>query len=168
MSSGKPIVRQVAWLSLVPQLLLMGVLCLIYRACFDSTLLAVELVMITYLLLSLTLRNCIPRNHRKGIALYKAGKYAQAIEEFKKSDSFFAEHAWIDKYRFLTLLSSSKSSYREMALLNIAFCYSQIGDGTISKEYYLKTLGLFPDSELAKTSLKMMESVQNQLAGGQS
>ncbi len=81
MSSGRPIVRQIAWLSLVPQLLLMGILCIVYRICFDSTLLAVELAMITYLLLSLTLRSCIPRNHRKGIALYKAGKYAQAIEK---------------------------------------------------------------------------------------
>lgn len=35
-------------------------------------------------------------------------------------------------------------------------------------EYYLKMLELFPDSELAKTSLKMMESIENQPAGGQS
>ena len=110
MSSGKPIVRQVAWLSLVPQLLLMGVLCLVYRACFDSTLLAVELAMITYLLLSLTLRNCIPRNYRKGIALYKAGKYVEAIEEFKRSDSFFAEHAWID-------ISLSHTAFFEQELI---------------------------------------------------
>ncbi|PHQ61052.1 MAG: hypothetical protein COC08_06375 [Maribacter sp.] len=51
-------------------------------------------------------------------------------------------------------------SYREMALANIGFCYSQIGDGIKSKEYYERTLKEFPESGLAKSALKMMSAME--------
>lgn len=161
MASRKPIVRQTALLSLVPQLLFMTLLCVIYILFIESKFLAIELALITYLIISISLKLTIPHNHRKGIALYKAGKYEQAIAEFQKSYAFFSKYTWIDKYRFITLLSSCKISYREMALLNIAFCYSQIGDGKNSKDYYLKAIAQFPNSEMANTSLKMIESIEN-------
>jgi len=47
-----------------------------------------------------------------------------------------------------------------MSLLNIAFCYGQIGEGAKSIEYYKKTLTEFPKSEIAKASLKMFESAE--------
>ena len=161
MASSKPIVRQTAWISLIPQLLFMAILCAIYIIFIEPIFLAIELALITYLFLSVTLKFSISHNHRKGIALFKVGKYEQAINEFQKSYSFFSKYTWIDKYRFITLLSSSKISYREMALLNVAFCYSQIGDGKKSKDYYLKTIEQFPNSEMANTSLKMIESIEN-------
>ena len=40
-----------------------------------------------------------------------------------------------------------------MSLLNIAYCYSQSGNGELSKQYYEKALELFPHSELAKSAL---------------
>ena len=46
---------------------------------------------------------------------------SEAINEFQKSYDFFEKNQWVDKYRYLTLLTASKSSYREMALNNIAF-----------------------------------------------
>lgn len=161
MASSKPIVRQMAWLSLVPQLLFMALLCVVYTLFIESNFLAIELSLLTYLIISITLKLSISHNHRKGIALFKAGKYEQAIAEFQKSYAFFSKYTWIDKYRFITLLSSGKISYREMALLNIAFCYSQIGDGKSSKDYYLKTIAQFPNSEMTNTSLKMIESIEN-------
>ncbi|WP_144803871.1 tetratricopeptide repeat protein [Maribacter sp. MAR_2009_72] len=51
-------------------------------------------------------------------------------------------------------------SYREMALANIGYCYSQIGDGKKAKEYYERTLKEFPGSGLAKSALNMMNSVE--------
>ena len=96
------------------------------------------------------------------MTLVKKEKYEQAIEAFQKSYSFFSKYTWIDQYRFITMLSSSKISYREMALLNIAFCYSQIYNGKNSKDYYLKTIQYFPNSEVAKASLKMIRSIKNQ------
>ncbi len=161
MSSGKPIIRQIAWLSFVPQLLFMALLVAIFCLIIDPFVMALEVAMLVYLALSILLRTAIPHNHRKGISLSKANNYIQAIDEYEKSYIFFTKYTWIDKYRFITLLSSSKISYTEMALLNIAFCYSQIGDGNKAKEYYEKTLKQFPNSEIAKTSLQMIASVAN-------
>ena len=47
-----------------------------------------------------------------------------------------------------------------MALLNIAFCYSQKGNGSKAKEYYEKTLQQFPGSEMAKSALRMLNPLQ--------
>ena len=161
MSSGKPIMRQIAWLSILPQFFIMGVLVVIFILFVNPFELALFLAMIVYLTISLILRRCVPHNHRKGVLLYKQGNYIQAIEEYKKSYDFFCKHSWIDKYRYITLLSSSKVSYTEMALLNIAFCYAQSNNAALSKEYYQKVLALFPDSEMAKSSLNMISSFEN-------
>lgn len=91
--------------------------------------------------------------------LTKQEKYLDAIPHFEKSYDFFKKHNWLDKYRYLTLLSSSKMAYREMALNNIAFCYGQAGDGIRSKEYYEKTLREFPDNGMAKVGLKMLNAM---------
>lgn len=162
MSSGKPVVRQIAWLSIVPQLFIMGILVLIFHSFVKPFKSALILAMVTYLAVSLILRSCVPHHHRKGILLYKQGNYVKAIEEFKKSYNFFCRHTWIDKYRCITLLSSSRSSYTEMALLNIAFCYAQAKNAKLSKEYYQKVLEFFPESEMAKSALNMISSFESE------
>ena len=137
MSSGKPVVRQIAWLSLIPQLVLFGLLIFIISLAVKPFETALVYALFVYLLIILIVRYAIPHNHRKGIALYKTGKYLQAIKEFEKSYNFFCRHSWIDKYRFITLLSSSRISYTEMALINMAFCYAQSGDAESSKQYWI-------------------------------
>jgi len=102
-----------------------------------------------------------PKSHREGLKLTKEHKFEKAIPKFENSYKFFTQNNWIDKYRFITLLSSSKMNYREMALCNIAFCYSQIGNGQKSIEYYKKTLEEFPENGLAQTGLKMLTSTEN-------
>lgn len=82
-----------------------------------------------------------------------------AIPHFEKSYEFFARHIWMDKYRYLVMLSSGRLSYREMALINIAFCYGQAGNGIMARGYYERTLQEFPDSSVAKTALKFIGSV---------
>jgi tetratricopeptide (TPR) repeat protein len=157
MSSKKPIVRQTAWVSLLPHLILLALLMYVFSLFIQSFNMAVLSASASYLVISFTLRYTIPRNHRRGIVLFKADKYPQAIEEYKKSYEFFRKHAWIDKYRFITLLSSSRISYTEMALNNIAYCYAQTGNAELAKQYYQKTLDLFPDSALAKSALNMIQ-----------
>ena len=80
-------------------------------------------------------------------------------------DHFFCMHTWIVKYRYLTLLSSSKVSYTEMALMNIVFCYAQLNDVKLAKEYCQKTLEYFSDSETAKSTLNMISSLENKSNG---
>jgi len=47
-----------------------------------------------------------------------------------------------------------------MAMINMAFCYGQIGNGKKSKELYEKALEMFPESQMAKVALKMFESAK--------
>lgn len=157
MSSNVPTVRQTAWISLIPQLVFMGLL-----ICIWYVLNATDPILngaATYLIISFSLRTFIPKDHKTGIKLVKEEKFQEAIEHFEQSYEFFRKFSWLDKYRYLTLLSSSKMSYQEMALNNIAFCYGQIGNGRKSKEYYEKTLQEFPDSGMAKAGLRLLNSV---------
>ncbi len=156
MSSKTPIVRQVAWISLFPQLTFMGLLILSFYL-FGSN----EPILhgtLTYLAISFGLRTFIPKDHLHGMKLVREQKFSEAIPFFKRSFDFFSGKLWIDKFRFITLLSSSKMSYREMALCNVAFCYSQIGDGKKAIEYYTKTLQEFPSNVLAQAALRMLHS----------
>lgn len=158
MASKVPTVKQVAWISLIPQLMLMGLIIFVYHLIgFQNSFL---LGACTYLILSLMLRNLIAADHRRGIRLVKQQQFEQAIPFFEKSVRFFTENKWIDTFRFLTLLSSSKMTYKEMALCNIAFCYSQTGNGQKAKEYYELTLKEFPNNGLATAGLKMIQSFQ--------
>lgn len=160
MSSKAPTVRQFAWISIIPQLLIMGLIMLIWYQ-FNKA----DFVLygaITYLIISQLLRRLIAREHRKGMAKVKMEDYENAILHFKNSYEFFQENDWIDKYRFLTLLSSGKMSYKEMALNNLAFCYGQIGNGKLSKEYYERTLDEFPESGMAKAGLRLLNSMSNE------
>ncbi len=159
MSSNKPVVHQIAWISLIPNFILFILLVYLVGRIVPPAI-ASYLIIALYMFIILALRS-IPRNHRKGMKFFKAGQYAQAISEFQKSYDFFTRHAWIDKYRYIVLLSSSRISYTEMALLNTAFCYTQIGEGALAIEYYEKTLAQFPDSEMAKSALRMMQSLTN-------
>ena len=159
MSSGRPVIRQIAWIALIPQLIILIVLVVLTSMIFGVSSPIPDLAVILYFLYPLVSRKLIAHNHRSGIRLFKAGDYVHAIDEFEKSYDFFMKHKWIDKYRFVILLSSGRISYAEMALLNIAFCYTQIGDGNRAKMYYGKTLEQFPDSGMAKAALQMMNSV---------
>ena len=160
MASNKPVVRQIAWISLIPNFILFVLLVYLVGRIAPPAI-ASYLIIILYMFIILALRN-IPRNHRRGMKFFKSGQYVQAISEFQKSYEFFTRHAWIDKYRYFVLLSSSRISYTEMALLNTAFCYTQIGEGALAKESYEKTLAQFPDSEMAKSALRMMQSLTDE------
>ncbi len=162
MPSVKPIIRKIAWISLFPQLTVMGILMFAFSLFIRPISIDVFLGAVTYLLFSIVLERGIAHNHRKGISLSKVGNYAQAIEEFKKSYDLFCRHSWINKYRYITLLSSSRYSYTEMALVNLAFCYVQSGNIELAKQYYQKTLKLFPDNEMAKIALNAIISSVNQ------
>jgi tetratricopeptide (TPR) repeat protein len=84
----------------------------------------------------------------------------EALPLFEKSVAYFSKNRWIDKYRFITLLSSSGLTYREMGLCNIAFCYSQTGNGLKAKEVYTQTLQEYPENGLANAGLNMLTSLE--------
>ena len=154
-----PMIRQVNWFAVTLQMTFMGILIVIYYLLNIAT--PILWASLTYLILSYGLESFFTKDHKKGIKLIKSNNYLDAISSFEKSVTYFQTNQWIDKYRFLTLLSSSKLSYIEMDLNNIAFCYAQIGNGNKAKHYYQKILNEFPNSNLAKMALNMLQSGQN-------
>lgn len=155
MSSNISVVRQIAWLSLLPQFLFALLLIFMYHQLRFPDPPFYGLV--SYLIISFSLRTFIPHSHNKGMKLVKKDKFAEAIPFFERSYNFFTKNNWVDKYRFITLLSSSAMSYREMSLTNIALCYAQLGDDEKAREYYQITLQEFPKSEIAKSGLNILE-----------
>lgn len=158
MSSGTPMVQQVSWPAVLPQLIAIGVA--IGIAYFLGVRDAVLWGAVAYLAYSFGSRELIARAHRAGIRLVKQQRFAEAIPKFQESFDFFERNPWVDSFRSLTLMSPSAMSYREMALANIAFCYGQLGDGQQSRAYYQKCLELFPSSGLATAALRMLDSVR--------
>ena len=154
--SSAPIIKQIAWISIIPHMVVMGLLTIFwFQFEVENPLLYGA---ITYLIISFSLRTFISNDHRKGMDLVKKERFDEAIECFEKSFTFFKQNEWVDKYRYVTLLNSSRISFREMALNNIAFCYGQLGDGERARQYYERTLQEFPDSGIAKAGLRLLNS----------
>ena len=111
-----------------------------------------------YVVLSQTLRRVLCRHHRKAIGHCKRKEFEQAIPEFERSLAFFRRHEWIDRFRAVTLLSAAGMCYREMALVSLGFCHSQIGDGTNARRYYEMCMVEFPDNGMAEAALRLMDA----------
>lgn len=159
MNSKIPTAKQTAWISLIPHtLVLLTIWWIWWQISPDG---AIIYGTITYLLISNILRRIIARHQRRAMKYVQLQNFETAIPLFQKSYEFFKRNEWVDKYRYLTLLTSSGISYREIALNNIAFCYGQMGNGQKAREYYERTLEEFPNSGLATTGLNMLNALTN-------
>ena len=87
MSSKVPTVRQTNWISIIPHLIIMSIIILIWHQINPEK--AFLFGAMTYLLISFSLRNLIPRDHRNGIKKNNSEKFQDAIPDFEKSYSFF-------------------------------------------------------------------------------
>lgn len=158
MPTEAPIVSQIAWISAIPQIVILGFF--IYLFFLLGVGFPFVFGPLTYLVLSYGLKKLLTNNHQKGINAIKKGNFKDAIPHFEKSVEHFDQNSWVDKYRFLTVLSSSRMTYREMSLCNIAFCYAQTGNGSKAIEYYELALKDYPNNILAKAALKFVDSVK--------
>lgn len=161
MAETIPTVRQISWLETIPQIaalvLAVGIGWLVTGS--DSGMIVGATIYLAY---SFGSRQLIPRAHRNGLSLSRNQKFEEAIAAHEESYNFFTRHSWLDRYRSITMMSASAVSFREMALLNIAFAYSQIGSGEKAKEFYQRTLSEFPNSSMANAALRMIDSVERQ------
>ncbi len=119
--------------------------------------------MSAYVIYSVVSRLIMARSYQDGMRLYKKGRFKQAISAFQKSYDFFKRHQWIDRLRGIVLLSPSVTSYREMSLLNIAFCYGYMGNAEESKAYFARALEEFPNSTLARVGLNTIRVFERNL-----
>lgn len=92
--------------------------------------------------------------------LLKKGHFDDAIFWFQDSYAFFSKHTLLNNYVGM-LLSTSKITYKEMAQLNMAYCYILKKDGKKAKEIYEQTLSAFPNSMIAKNALHTFEAMKN-------
>jgi len=147
-------------LFLIPQLLILSVF--IVLASRTGTENPAIIGTLAYFSVLAILRRTVAVQHRKGIAHFRKEEFAPALQRFKQSYDYFCRHKWIDEWRYITLLSSSRISYRGMALLNIAYCYGQLEKGVEAKEFYQRTVREFPDSAMAKAAIEMMDSITSE------
>lgn len=161
MRSRVPTVTQISWRQAIPPyavLVAAVVLPSLYLGRFRSD--VVIYGGAAFLLYTLISRLILAREHRRGMRHIRRADFEGAIPHFEESYRFFSDHAWVDRYRCLTMMTASAMNYREMALLNIAFCRTQLGDGVRGREYYERALREYPGSPIALVALKMMDSVR--------
>ena len=154
--SQTPIVRPVSWLNAGVTLGILAVFLVIGFVLNRSVGVVVGAGL--YLALSQSLRNVIAQHHRNGVRHSKRKEFERSISEFQKSAAFFRDHEWIDRFRAITMLSAAGMRYREMALVSLGFCYAQIGDGLRARQSYEQSLIEFPDNEMAKAALRLMDA----------
>lgn len=111
-----------------------------------------------YLAYSWGSRAFMAASHRRGMRLWHRGQFEEAIAQFEKSYHHFSRNSWIDRFRSITMLTPAVMSYREMALINIAACYVQLGEIETAKKRYQLALDEFPKSDLARRGLQELES----------
>jgi len=116
--------------------------------------------LVVYFILFLISRHVVTRKHRAGIISIKRGQVDAAIAHFQESYVFFNDHKILNNY-IGPLFSISKATYKEMALLNMAYCYLQKKDGLQAKRIYEQTLSEFPNSMLARNTLTTFEAMKN-------
>jgi len=145
MTSKVPFVKQeTVWLAFVPRLLFIGIFCLIFYQIDKHNFFILAFVL--YLIVLLGLRKLLfPKVIHKGINFIKEGKFDEAIQPIQKTIEYYTKNDWVDKYRFLLMISSSKRTIRESSICNLAYCPLQTGETkkakcfkSISGEHYSK------------------------------
>jgi len=163
MVRGVPTIRPISWIATIPQFIaLFGAIGVGWAITNSTT--GIVYGAAIYLSYSFGSRLLLARAHRRGIRLAHQHRFAEAIAEYEASYDFFSRHRWLDNYRSIFMMTPGAMSYREMALANIAFAYSQLGDGQKAIAYYRRTLDEFPENQIALAALKMMESAAHTTA----
>jgi hypothetical protein len=150
-----PVIHQIAWVSLFLQLLIIAVF--IGAAYWMGVVKPILAATLAYLIMAIVIRLFLTSHHRRGMHYAREGRMELAIAEFQRSYEFFHRHAWLDEMRYIFLLSTSRTSYREMGLLNMAYCDLWQDRGEDAVRTYLRCVEEFPDSGLAWTGIKLFQ-----------
>ena len=163
MNNDLPNVRKIAWLPVTLHIVFQAALIYsLWRSWFPNNL---PLAMICgaggYLVYSRLSRAIVLRHHRQGVKLLKAGMYQEAIEEFQSMYDILDRHKWIDRYRYVLLLSETSIPYGVSALCNIAYGYWMLNQNAKSLEYYRKTVQSYPNFDAFKEAMETVEAAQH-------
>lgn len=153
-------VRHIAWPALGVQFAALAISLLVCRLLLGSSPWSLLAGVLLYLLHARGARTFLLRHHAAGIAALRARAFQDAIREFEASYAFLSRHRWIDRHRTAVLLSPSRQSFREMALLNAAFAELQLGRAPAAKAIYQRVLDEFPASARAAAALRWLAAVE--------
>ena len=108
MSSKVPFIsKEIVWLSTVPRIVFLAVLCLAFYQLDRKYFF--QFAFIVFLIVTFGLRRfAFPAAVRRSVALIRDANFADAIPHIERSIEFYSKHLWIDKYRFVLMVSSSK------------------------------------------------------------
>jgi tetratricopeptide (TPR) repeat protein len=162
MRQKMPVIRQIAWNAVAVQVVVTILLAAAIRFAFavKDFMFCIFLGALTYLIYSRIARAFFAREHIAGIRDYQAQRFGDALAHFEASYDFFSRHPGIDRMRYIVLGTASANSYQAIALCNIAFCQTQLGEGQAAKRSYERALREFPECVLARTSLTMLRSTE--------
>lgn len=93
---------------------------------------------LSYLFLAWCLRFIFQKYHMNGMKFMRAKNFSDAAAAFQQSHNFFEKHPSIDKYRFITMFSTSAIPYRQMALNNLGICYLHMGEDAKALDAFKK------------------------------
>ena len=146
-------------IALLPRLIFIALLCLLfYRV--DERIFFVYAFFI-YLLVSYSLKFLlIPGSTFTGVKLMREDRYEEAIPYIDQDIAYFTQRSWIDRYRFLLMISSSPRTHMELCLCNKAWCLLQTGKVNESKALYESVLSEYPGNIIAITQLNTINMVQ--------
>lgn len=100
-----------------------------------------------------------PGQTNRGNKLLHQDKTDKAIAYYERIYAFYDRHPALDRYRHYVMLNLSAVSFREAAMLGIAFCHTSRGEFARALEQYRATLSEFPQSAIARENIAMLESL---------
>lgn len=109
-----------------------------------------------FLIAANLLKRAVIGDFRRGINELNAKRYEAALPLLERSAVFFQGFPWLDRYRYVLLLSSSAISYREIALVNRALCIGRTRSFEETEVAFNEVLREFPKSALARITRRMM------------
>jgi hypothetical protein len=160
MQQRMPVVRQVHWISLIPQLAAIVGLALLTYAIFPRVgfIRASFIAALGYLIFCRVMRSLLTRDHILGMRAYQAQHFDDAILHFDNSHRFFSAHRKLDAWRSLFFGVASGNPYRIIALCNKAYCYGQTARGPEAIKLYEQVLNEDRNCMLAQASLTMLRA----------
>ncbi|MBR9923032.1 MAG: hypothetical protein GYB31_19570 [Bacteroidetes bacterium] len=157
MAESTPRIRTISWPAVIMQVLLLALLIKILSWLGLANPFPFVFGPLFFLMFSYGMRYWLAGNHMQGMRAVRNQNFHAALEHFEASVKFFDKNPKADKYRALTMLSASRFCYREMGLINMAYCYGQMGRGEDMVKLYQEVAREYPENEIARTALKMIE-----------
>jgi tetratricopeptide (TPR) repeat protein len=162
MAQRRKTYRHFSWNYFTFHLLLIAGLALLLMQVyhFPSLITPLLFAFAAYFAYSTVARGLILTHHQRGMKFFRQKHYHEAILSFQQSIQYLNANAWIDRHRWLVLLSSSALSYREMAMFNIGAAYVYLDNAREARKAFESFLMAFPFSQLAPTVRKLMLTLE--------